>query len=111
VTVRRAVTDLSTLDLVGRDAVLFTGPDGAGWARAAAAAGERLDLSVDVCRVGEGGDVDDPRGEFAKAYGLGPGGATLVRPDGVIAWRARDAVDDPGDALGAALAHTFCRSR
>jgi 2-polyprenyl-6-methoxyphenol hydroxylase-like FAD-dependent oxidoreductase len=26
---------------------------------------------------------------FAEAYGLSPGGATLVRPDGVIAWRSR----------------------
>jgi hypothetical protein len=26
---------------------------------------------------------------FAEAYGLSPGGATLVRPDSVIAWRSR----------------------
>jgi 2-polyprenyl-6-methoxyphenol hydroxylase-like FAD-dependent oxidoreductase len=47
-----------------------------------------------------GADVDDwaPPGvtshvvdaeAFAPAYGLAPGGATLVRPDGVIAWRSR----------------------
>jgi 2-polyprenyl-6-methoxyphenol hydroxylase-like FAD-dependent oxidoreductase len=111
VSVRRAGTELSTLDLIGRHAVLFAASEGAGWAPAAAAAGERLGIAVDVCRVGEGGDVDDPRGGFAKAYGLGAGGATLVRPDGVIAWRAREATDDPGGALGAALASAYCRSR
>jgi 2-polyprenyl-6-methoxyphenol hydroxylase-like FAD-dependent oxidoreductase len=109
VTVRRDGTELSTLDLIGRDAVLLTGPDGTAWVRAAAVASGRLGVSVDVCRVGEGGDVDDPRGEFAKAYGLGPGGATLVRPDGVVAWRAREAVDDASDAISAAVAHTLCR--
>jgi 2-polyprenyl-6-methoxyphenol hydroxylase-like FAD-dependent oxidoreductase len=30
---------------------------------------------------------------FADAYGLSPGGATLVRPDGVIAWRSRGPTD------------------
>lgn len=60
-------------------------------------------------RVGAGGEIEDPRGEFAKAYGIGPGGATLVRPDGVVAWRASEAVDDPGEAIGAALAQVFCR--
>jgi hypothetical protein len=47
-----------------------------------------------------GDDVDDwaPPGTashvidaapFAENYGLAAGGATLVRPDGVIAWRSR----------------------
>ena len=26
---------------------------------------------------------------FAEVYGLSAGGATLVRPDGVVAWRSR----------------------
>ena len=32
---------------------------------------------------------------FAEAYGLAAAGATLVRPDGVIAWRSRGPVDRP----------------
>jgi len=39
---------------------------------------------------------------FAAVYGLSPGGATLVRPDGVVAWRARGAAGR--DELGRALA-------
>ncbi|MGN9906027.1 FAD-dependent monooxygenase [Phytohabitans sp. LJ34] len=105
VTLRRGDTELSTLDVIGCDAVLFTGPDGTAWVRAV----QRLGAPLAVCRVGAGGDVDDPRGEFAKAYGIGPSGASLVRPDGVVAWRAREAVDDAGEAVGAALARVFCR--
>lgn len=110
VVVRHHGTDLSTLDLIGRDTVLFTGPDGAGWAEAATAAADRLRVPLDVHRIGDGGDIADPRGEFAKAYGLAPSGATLVRPDGVVGWRAHEAVADPGIAVGAALARILCRS-
>ncbi|MEJ3744907.1 FAD-dependent monooxygenase [Actinomycetes bacterium KLBMP 9797] len=107
-TYEQAGTDLSILDIFCRDAVLFTGPDGAAWVPAAAAAAERLGVPLDVCRVG--GDVGDPLGEFTKVYGIGLSGATLVRPDGVVAWRARELVQDAGDAIGAALARTLCRS-
>ena len=41
---------------------------------------------------------------FGAAYGLGPAGATLVRPDGYIAWRAVTAPADPALTLAAALA-------
>jgi 2-polyprenyl-6-methoxyphenol hydroxylase-like FAD-dependent oxidoreductase len=64
-----------------------------------------------------GADVDDwaPPGAtsyvidaepFADAYGLGAGGATLVRPDGVVAWRARGPAgrDEVASALSTALA-------
>ncbi|WP_281903654.1 FAD-dependent monooxygenase [Phytohabitans aurantiacus] len=96
VPIRRDGTELSTLDLIGRDAVLLTGADGEDWVRAA-------EGRVEVCRVG------DTTGRFAEAYGLGPGGATLVRPDGVVAWRAREPVDDAGAAIDAALARVLCR--
>jgi 2-polyprenyl-6-methoxyphenol hydroxylase-like FAD-dependent oxidoreductase len=44
--------------------------------------------------------------DFAEAYGLSAGGATLVRPDGVIAWRARGRAgrDELAGALATALA-------
>src|SRR4051794_14912063 len=43
---------------------------------------------------------------FAENYGLSTGGATLVRPDGVIAWRSRGPVGRPeiARALATALA-------
>ncbi|MEU4739424.1 aklavinone 12-hydroxylase RdmE [Actinosynnema sp. NPDC023658] len=38
--------------------------------------------------------VQDPTGELADRYGIGPHGASLVRPDGVIAWRTAEAPTD-----------------
>jgi hypothetical protein len=48
--------------------------------------------------------IDDDA--FAEVYGLSAGGATLVRPDGVVAWRTREAAtrDEISRALGVALA-------
>jgi 2-polyprenyl-6-methoxyphenol hydroxylase-like FAD-dependent oxidoreductase len=45
---------------------------------------------------------------FAAAYGLSAGGATLVRPDGVVAWRARGPADrhEIARALATTLAAT-----
>jgi hypothetical protein len=40
---------------------------------------------------------------------VGPRGAALVRPDGVIAWRSRDAVAAPEAALRDVLAQTLDR--
>ena len=43
---------------------------------------------------------------FPQAYGLSAGGASLVRPDGVVAWRARGPAgrDELERALATALA-------
>jgi 2-polyprenyl-6-methoxyphenol hydroxylase-like FAD-dependent oxidoreductase len=110
VPLRRAGATLSTVDLVARDPVLLTGPDGAGWLRAGEAAAAALGVPLSAYRVGPGGDVQDADGAFAAAYGIGPGGATLVRPDGFVAWRARDAADEAGGgALTAALARMLRR--
>jgi 2-polyprenyl-6-methoxyphenol hydroxylase-like FAD-dependent oxidoreductase len=61
----------STLDLFGRGWVLVTGPEGGAWS---APAGVEAHV------------VDAPG--FSEAYGIGPQGASLVRPDGVVAWRS-----------------------
>ena len=44
---------------------------------------------------------------FAAAYGLAPGGAALVRPDGVVAWRAREGAGR--EAVAGALATALAR--
>ena len=85
---------ISTLDLFGDDYVLLAGPDGGAW----------LDASkgLDIAAHQLGAD-------FAKAYGLGPSGASLIRPDGFVAWRARTAPGDPSAALSDALAAVLAR--
>ena len=81
--------DRSTLDLYGSEFVVVR-PDGDGvddWAPPGAIA-----------------HVVEPE-PFAEAYGLSDGGATLVRPDGVVAWRARESAgrDEVARALASAL--------
>jgi 2-polyprenyl-6-methoxyphenol hydroxylase-like FAD-dependent oxidoreductase len=65
------VGDGSTLDLFGRGFVLVTGPQGDAWS---------APPGVEVHAVDAPG--------FTEAYGIGPAGASLVRPDGVVAWRS-----------------------
>ena len=49
--------------------------------------------------VGAEGAAVDTFGAFAEAYGIDPGGAVLVRPDGVVAWRSTTAIEDPRPRL------------
>src|ERR687885_685536 len=80
----------STLDLFGSEFVLLR------------SAGDGVD---DWAPPGVAAHVIDAEG-FAEAYGLAPGGATLVRPDGVVAWRSRGPAEhsDIERALATALA-------
>jgi 2-polyprenyl-6-methoxyphenol hydroxylase-like FAD-dependent oxidoreductase len=94
VTVRRGGVEVSAIDLVGRDPLLVVGPDGGPWAQAAAG----YPVPVEVLRLGS--DVEDQHGEYAKAYGIGPDGAVLIRPDGFVAWRS-PAGHDPAALAGA----------
>jgi hypothetical protein len=69
--------DRSTLDLFGRGFVLLwlAGQDVEAWAP-----------------QGVQAHVVDADG-FATAYGLSAGGACLVRPDGIVGWRSRGAME------------------
>jgi 2-polyprenyl-6-methoxyphenol hydroxylase-like FAD-dependent oxidoreductase len=78
----------STLDLFGRGFVVLSAAEP--WREAARAAGL------------EAHRIEVPA--FAEAYGTGPDGAVLVRPDGFIAWRAREARPDGQVVLENALA-------
>jgi hypothetical protein len=69
--------DRSTIDLFGRSFVLLR------------AAGDGVD---DWAPDSVEAHVIDADG-FAEAYGLSPGGAVLVRPDGIVGWRSKDGVD------------------
>jgi putative polyketide hydroxylase len=94
---------VSTLDLFGQDLVLLVAGDGGAWRTAAASIAESLPgPAVRVRSVGRW--LRDADGTFAEAYGLSDGGAVLVRPDGVVAWRSRSAPADARRALAAAVA-------
>jgi putative polyketide hydroxylase len=85
----------STRDLVGSGWTLLTTDPG--WAGPATAAAEALGIALDTHVV------PDPE-PFETSYGLGAGGASLVRPDGVVAWRGSDRA-----AVEPALRHVLAR--
>lgn len=100
VRLERSGERLSTIDLFGSGFVLLASRDRA-WASAAVAVARRLGVSLTPVVVGE--DVTDIRGDWHERYGVRAGGATLVRPDGYIAWRSPEPVPDPAAALETAL--------
>lgn len=100
---------ISSLDLFGGNFVLLAGPEGRAWKESAHDAAKQLELSLDVYLIGDDG-VTDPSGTFADAYGIGRGGAAIVRPDGFVAWRAKTAQGASPATVRAALAALLCRT-
>jgi putative polyketide hydroxylase len=101
----------STLDLFGRAFTLLTGPDGQAWADAAAQAGGRLGIGIEAHTIGDGGDYADADGSWGQQYGVGEGGAVLVRPDGHVAWRAAHRCDAvPAKTLASVLRLVLARN-
>lgn len=83
VVLQRAGAAGSTRDLFFNGFVLLSAD--AGWPAAAASVADELGLRLDAHHIG--GDLTDPDSAWPAAYGLPDGGAVLVRPDGVVAWR------------------------
>ena len=92
---RRGTETISTLDLFGDGFALLV-PDGAReWDAAALPAGVRLHRIADTA--------------WRAPYDVGERGAVLVRPDGHVACRWRNAVADPARTLARALAEVLGR--
>jgi hypothetical protein len=103
---------ISTIDLFGRGFVLLAGSEGAGWVAAARDACAALpELPLEVHAIGSDGLVD-PTGQFEIAFGVGAEGASLVRPDGFVAWRTSAAAGENAAAqLRSVLDRVLLRSR
>jgi hypothetical protein len=96
---------VSTIDLTGHY-LLLAGPEGEAWMRAAAVATDEFgDLTLDAHRVGK--DLRDDSHEFTRMFGVSNEGASLIRPDGFVAWRSVHAPADPAAALREALARSL----
>ena len=92
----------STLDLLSRD-FAFMSADPL-WCEAARRATDALGAGIApaVHRIGQ--DVTFPdAGAFARLFGVGEHGATLIRADGIVCWRADAMSYDPAGVLRAAL--------
>ncbi len=82
---------VSTIDLFRGAFVLLAGTDGQSWIDAARSAASQIaGLQLETHVVGA---------EVASAFGLSSAGASLVRPDGFVAWRSPAASADAGAEL------------
>ncbi len=103
-----AASKLSTLDLFGGGFVVLAGSEGGEWCADGPRRGPR------ARRAGRRlPDRDGPRrprpGGSSQLYGIGTDGATLVRPDGFVAWRTKGATDEAGGAVATALSRALSR--
>jgi 2-polyprenyl-6-methoxyphenol hydroxylase-like FAD-dependent oxidoreductase len=105
---QRGGQQISTLDLCGRHFTLLAASAGAAWCDAAREAARQIGLGLDVFRIGVD-DLHDPADGFTAAYGIEQTGSVLVRPDGFVAWRARDDRAASAAVLGNALRSILCR--
>ena len=92
---------ISTVDLFTRGFVLLS--EDATWRDAAKQTSESLCIPTRAVIVGEDVFFQEPR-DFQKLYGVGHGGATLIRPDGVVCWRTQESCERAGATLTQALA-------
>lgn len=88
--------DCSTVDLFADEFVLLSANPV--WGGAVSRAAAALGMTVRVYRVGQDVifPVDRP---FDRLFGVGQDGASLIRPDGIICWRAAKMMSEPEAAL------------
>ena len=102
-------TPASVLDVFGSGFVLLAGPGGQAWCDAAAQVSADLDVALVAHRVAPDGSLVDREQAFPGLYGTGEAGAVVVRPDGVVAWRAAAALSDPRTELDRVLRRLLFR--
>ena len=96
-------TRVSSLDLFGRHFVILAAAEGRSWCDAASAAASRAGLTLEIHEIGAAGGFADPGDGFPAAYGISPTGATIVRPDGYVGWRATADSDASEESVLAVL--------
>ncbi|MEU1945207.1 FAD-dependent monooxygenase [Streptomyces sp. NPDC059474] len=99
--------ELSSHDLFGRSFVLLAGYEAVGWVAAAEKVARELGVTLAAYRMGD--RLADSDNLWCRRYGIEPTGATLVRPDAVVAWRSKSAADDPEGDLTAAFTAVLAR--
>lgn len=95
---KRDGAEISMLDLFGQSFVLLAGAQGEAWCKAA----RRVVKNLVAYQIGQ--DVQDVDEKWQERYGVTDTGAVLVRPDGIVAWRAGTTVDEPEATLRRAWA-------
>lgn len=100
---RGEVFPLQNLTYGGRF-LLISGEDGGAWAEAARKIAEHTGIALQAYTIGaDDGDLADIRFAWLRKREISRRGAVLIRPDRVVGFRSRDAVDDPQAVLSDAL--------
>jgi putative polyketide hydroxylase len=100
---------LSTLDLLGSGFVLLAGKEGKMWREAARNLAISRGIGLDAYCVGSSNSLIDLDGRWCETYGVTSSGAVLIRPDGFVAWRAKEAKEHPASTLENVLDQLLCR--
>lgn len=103
VVVERDDERLSTIDLCNGHWVLLAGPEGGAWCEAAGQIDSAAAFGLRCYQLGPRGELQDVEDRWRAAFGVSDRGAILIRPDGFIAWRAREASEHPDRTLRDAL--------
>jgi len=106
--VQRGGREASTLDFFGRSWVLVSSDPR--WSEAARAMHAQVGIHVEPIDVDRGLSQED-RGALLHAFGIDGKGATLVRPDGYIAWRLTGEVPTAVATLAGVMATVACPVR
>ncbi|MED1286614.1 FAD-dependent oxidoreductase [Bacillus mycoides] len=100
--------EVSILDLFGSNFVLLTGAEPSTWTEAARDVSSKIGVNIKVYRVGLSGDFVAQKDVLSELYGIGHGGAALIRPDGFIGWRLEKEVVNPDVVLEEVMGNLLC---
>ncbi len=93
---------VSSLDFYGKHFVLLGGSAAHEACGRAARVAAEIGIDCDILRPGEG-RLEDPADSLCAAHGIESNGCVLIRPDGFVGWRARNAEQGSETALRSAL--------
>ena len=110
VIVKRGADEVSTIDLFAGKWVLCSGPEGHLWPQFLRDSPSAAALRIACHGIEPAGNVQDVNGRWSAAYGVDADGAVLIRPDGFVAWRRRNAGGNAQDALDAAFDRALARN-
>lgn len=102
----------STHDLLDDNAsfTLMANAGGRAWCEAARHINKLFGIDIKAVRIAPDGDALDTDRDWARTCGIGNDGAVLIRPDGMVAWRASELPSDPLGVLRKTLSAVLAYS-
>ncbi|KAF7551829.1 hypothetical protein G7Z17_g4760 [Cylindrodendrum hubeiense] len=101
---------ISTLDLLGKSFVLIAGSDGDDLCEAVPKVASSLAVDMVAYRAGPSCELVTSKGSWESSAGISSRGATLIRPDGFVAWRTWSVPPDIHQKLEDVMKGVLCRS-